>query len=156
MRIYETTFILSPQADDAAFDRQIKSVTDLITSFKGRVLDEDRWGIRRLSYAIKKFTQGYYACIVFEGNGTLLSELDRFFRIEEPYIRYLTVLFEGKLETKAGDEKAADLKLKPEPVVEPDKSSEPETEKSIPKPDEKPPLDTVETEQPPEQKKDDL
>jgi len=67
MRIYETTFILSPQADDAAFDRQIKSVSELITSNEGKVLEEDRWGIRRLAYPIKKFTQGYYTRMVFEG-----------------------------------------------------------------------------------------
>jgi len=100
MRIYETTFILSPQADDAAFDRQIKSVTDLITRYEGKVLAEDRWGVRRLSYPIKKFTQGYYTRLVYEGNGAVLTELDRFFRIEESYIRYLTVVFEGQLEMR--------------------------------------------------------
>ena len=100
MRIYETTFILSPQADDAAFDRQIKSVTELISRFEGRIIHEDRWGIRRLAYPIRKFTQGYYTRLVFEGNNNLLYELDRFFRLEESYIRYLTVQFEGSLEKK--------------------------------------------------------
>ncbi|MEW5923206.1 MAG: 30S ribosomal protein S6 [Candidatus Zixiibacteriota bacterium] len=100
MRIYETTFILSPQADDAAFDRQIKSVTELISRYEGKIIFEDRWGIRRLAYPIRKFTQGYYTRLVFEGNNNLLTELDRFFRIEESYIRYLTVQFEGSLEKK--------------------------------------------------------
>jgi small subunit ribosomal protein S6 len=120
MRIYETTFILSPQADDAAFDRQIKSVSDLIHRYNGKVLDEDRWGIRRLAYPIKKFTQGFYARMVFKGDKTVLSELERFFRIEESYIRHLTVLFEGKLEglietTETSEEKPAPLE---EPVEE--------------------------------------
>jgi len=105
MRVYETTFILSPQADDAAFDRQIKAVSELITRYKGKVLEEDRWGIRRLAYAIRKFTQGYYTRIIFEGNNTLLHELDRFYRLEEPYIRDLTVSFEGKLKEKETDER---------------------------------------------------
>jgi small subunit ribosomal protein S6 len=100
MRVYETTFILSPQADDAAFDRQIKAISDLINRYNGKVLEEDRWGVRRLAYAIKKFTQGYYTRIVFEGDNTLLKELDRFYRLEEPYIRNLTVGFEGKLKEK--------------------------------------------------------
>jgi len=101
MRIYETTFILSPQADDAAFDRQIKSVTELITRKEGKILNEDRWGIRRLAYPIKKFTQGFYTRLVFEGNNELLTEMDRLFRLEEPYIRHLTVQFEGSLEKPA-------------------------------------------------------
>ena len=107
MRVYETTFILSPQADDAAFDRQIKAVSELINRHKGNVLEEDRWGIRRLAYAIKKFTQGYFTRIVFEGSNTLLKELDRFYRLEEPYIRNLTVSFEGKLKEKEADEPVA-------------------------------------------------
>jgi small subunit ribosomal protein S6 len=106
MRVYETTFILSPQADDAAFDRQIKAVSELITRYNGKVLEEDRWGIRRLAYAIKKFTQGYYTRIVFEGDNTLLKELDRFYRLEEPYIRNLTVGFEGELRGSGGESSA--------------------------------------------------
>ena len=124
MRIYETTFILSPQADDAAFDRQIKSVSELITRNKGKVLEEDRWGIRRLAYPIKKFTQGYYTRLVFEGTNDLLSEMDRFFHIEEPYIRYLTVQYEGSLDfgdqapEKETSAPAAVTPPKAEPVVE--------------------------------------
>jgi small subunit ribosomal protein S6 len=108
MRVYETTFILSPQADDAAFDRQIKAVSELINRYNGKILEEDRWGVRRLAYAIKKFTQGYYTRIVFEGNNTLLKELDRFYRLEEPYIRNLTVGFEGKLKEKEKEEEESD------------------------------------------------
>jgi len=96
MRVYETTFILSPQADDASFDRQIRSVTGLIEKYNGTVLKEDRWGIRRLAYPIKKFTQGFYTRLVFEATNNLLGDLDRFYRLEEAYIRYLTVSYEGK------------------------------------------------------------
>jgi small subunit ribosomal protein S6 len=98
MRLYETTFILSPQADDVTFDRQIKAVSDVIRRYDGQVLREHRWGIRRLAYPIRRFTQGYYARIIFDGNQKALSELERFFKIEEPYIRYLTVVYEGNLE----------------------------------------------------------
>ena len=94
MRIYESTFILSPQADDAAFDQQIKAITDLIASNDGKTIQEDRWGIRRLAYPIRKFTQGYYTRLIFKANNKVLTELERFYKLEEPYIRYLTVLFE--------------------------------------------------------------
>ena len=95
MRIYESTFILSPQADDAAFDRQIKAATDIIGNNGGKIIQEDRWGIRRLAYPIKKFTQGFYTRLVFEGTNQVLTELERFYKLEEPYIRYLTILCEG-------------------------------------------------------------
>jgi small subunit ribosomal protein S6 len=155
MRVYETTFILSPQADDAAFDRQIKAVSELITRYKGKVLEEDRWGIRRLAYAIRKFTQGYYTRIVFKGNNTLLRELDRFYRLEEPYIRDLTVSFEGKLEEKETDEQP-----KTPPAVVKEKSETPnkvtlDTETPTENSKEEKPAETDQSETTPETEKSD-
>jgi len=108
MRTYESTFILSPQADDAAFDQQIKAITDLIGNNDGKIIKEDRWGIRRMAYPIKKFTQGFYTRLVFEGNSKLLTELERFYKLEEPYIRYLTIIFEGDPHEKIFDDANAD------------------------------------------------
>jgi small subunit ribosomal protein S6 len=102
MRIYETTFILSPQSDDTSFDRQIKAVGELINRYQGKILREDRWGVRRLAYPIKKFTQGYYTRLIFEGNSELLLEMERLFRIEESYIRYLTIRYQGKVDEPGG------------------------------------------------------
>jgi len=118
MRIYESTFILSPQADDAAFDRQINAITDLIKNNDGKTIHEDRWGIRRMAYPIQKFTQGFYTKLVFEGNNKVLTELERFYKLEEPYIRYLTILFEGDLNELTGDDKASSAETTPakEPV----------------------------------------
>ncbi len=97
MKVYETTFILSPQADDAAFDRQINAISNLISKHNGKLIHEDRWGIRRLAYPIKKFTQGFYTRLLFEGTRDLLNEMERHFKLEEPYLRHLTVIFEGDL-----------------------------------------------------------
>ena len=160
MRIYESTFILSPQADDAAFDQQIKAITDLIGTNDGKILQEDRWGIRRMAYPIRKFTQGYYTRLVFEGNNKVLTELERFYKLEEPYIRYLTILFEGDPHEKIfGDavqssdaapvEKPTEDDEKPilstetaeskmpenvEPVAEEVKTEEPTPEVTVPEP----------------------
>ena len=95
MRLYETTFIVNPQSDDSSLDRQVKAVSDLISSNGGRVIHEDRMGTRRLAYQIQGLSQGYYVSIVFEALPALLPILDRHYRLEEPYIRYLTVLYEG-------------------------------------------------------------
>ncbi len=102
MRLYETTFILGPQADEATFDRQINAVSEVIKRYNGKIFEEDRVGIRRLAYPIKKYTQGYYARMIFTGDKSVLTELDRFYRLEEAYIRYLTVIFEGTLDEETG------------------------------------------------------
>lgn len=95
MRLYETTFIINPQTDDASIDRQVLSVTELITTHGGKIVREDRMGTRRMMFPIGGLVQGYYASIIFEGPTTLLPELDRMYKIEETYLRNLTILYEG-------------------------------------------------------------
>jgi small subunit ribosomal protein S6 len=98
VRLYETTFIINPQSDDATIDRQVKAVSELITTNGGKIVFEDRIGTRRLAYEIRGLTQGYYANFVFEGPASVLPVLDRHYRLEEPYIRFLTTIFEGDVE----------------------------------------------------------
>jgi small subunit ribosomal protein S6 len=104
MRVYETTFILSPQADEATFDRQITAVADIINRNNGKILRQDRWGIRRLAYPIRKFNQGFYTRFIYEGSNDILTEMDRHFRLEEQFLRNLTVIYEGEMGDKIGEE----------------------------------------------------
>lgn len=95
MKLYETCFIVNPQNDEATIERHVKSVMDLITSRGGKIVYEDRLGTRRMTYAIEGMTQGYYASLIFEGPTTLNSELERHYHLEDAYIRYLTILYDG-------------------------------------------------------------
>ena len=81
MRVYETTFIVNPQTDDATIDQQVVAISDLIARYGGKVLREDRMGTRRLAYPINKLTQGYYHSFIFEAPQEVLPELERYFRI---------------------------------------------------------------------------
>jgi hypothetical protein len=48
-----------------------------------------------MMFPIGGLVQGYYASIIFEGPTTLLPELDRMYKIEDTYLRNLTILYEG-------------------------------------------------------------
>lgn len=98
MRIYETTFIVNPQADDNTIDSKVKAVTNLISNNGGKIIHENRIGTRRLAYAIQRLTQGYYTSLIFESDPPILPQLERHFKLDEAYIRYLTVLYEGNIE----------------------------------------------------------
>jgi small subunit ribosomal protein S6 len=97
MRVYETTFIVNPQTDDATIDQHVAAVSDLITGHGGKMLHEDRMGTRRLAYPIKKLTQGYYHSFIYEASNDVLPVLERHFRLNDQYLRFLTVMFEGDL-----------------------------------------------------------
>ena len=100
MTLYETTFIVNPQTDDATIESQVKAITDIITNSGGKIVYENLMGTRRMAYAIRKLTQGYYANFIFEGPNTVVKEIDYHIRMNEAYLRHLTTLYEGQIPDK--------------------------------------------------------
>jgi small subunit ribosomal protein S6 len=135
VRTYETTFIINPQSDDAAIDRHVVAVADVIKNNGGNLLRENRLGTRRLAYMINGLAQGYYATLIFEGPIELLPSLERFYKLEDAYVRFLTVCFEGELppepeqaapeaETKEPTEKAKEEKTSEREKATPEQVTE--------------------------------
>jgi small subunit ribosomal protein S6 len=90
MPVYDSTFILNPQLEEGGLDARIKEAADLITSHGGKIVRENRIGMRRMAYEIQKVIQGYYVSLVFEGNRDTVDELERRFRLDEACLRFLT------------------------------------------------------------------
>lgn len=91
MRKYETTFILDPSLGEEKIESEIKRVADFIEGHGAKIIKNDRWGMRKLSYPIAKKNQGFYVFILFEGEENLPKELERFYILNESCIRFLTV-----------------------------------------------------------------
>jgi small subunit ribosomal protein S6 len=92
MRRYETIVIVDPDLNDddrtSLFDR----VKEIIPQQQGVLLKEDLWGTRKLAYEIKKKPRGFYARFDYCGMGPAVDEIERFFRIDDGVLKYLTVL----------------------------------------------------------------
>ncbi len=127
MRLYETTFIVNPQSDDAAIDRQVSAVTELIKNNEGEIVREDRLGTRRLAYSVAGLTQGFFASVIFKAPVSVLPILERHYKLEEPYVRYLTIKYERDLKDFMEDKDSA-------PAVEVKKGAAKPAEKPADKP----------------------
>jgi len=130
MRLYETTFLINPQTDDATIDRHVRDVADLIASGGGKVVYENRLGTRRLAYDIKGLSQAFYATLIFESETTVLPALERHFRLEEAYLRDLTIVFEGNLERLLED--TSEVTERPAAPPKPEPKKEEETSSGAP------------------------
>lgn len=117
MNLYETTFIINPQTDDATIDRHVRDVASVINDNDGRIRYEDHMGTRRLAYEIKGLNQGYYASFIFEAPTSVLPKLTRHFKLNEQYIRHLTVRFEGDLTKLVEPEEKAPEKAEEKPAA---------------------------------------
>lgn len=98
MQVYETTFIVNPQLDDKAIDQKVNAVSDLIKNHGGKIVHTDHMGTRRLAYEIKGLNQGYYGSFIYETQSEFPATLERYFKLDELYLRHLTVRYEGDLE----------------------------------------------------------
>jgi small subunit ribosomal protein S6 len=91
MRRYETIVILDPDlpGDQRAvvFDR----LRDLIPAQGGLLVGIDEWGPRKLAYTIRKKPRGYYTRLDYCGEGPLVAEMERLFRIDDRVLKFMTV-----------------------------------------------------------------
>jgi small subunit ribosomal protein S6 len=92
MKRYETVVIIDPDLSKEAEAPIFERLADLIPQFKGSLIQTDDWGTKKLAYAIKKKNRGHYVRLDFCGNGALVQEMERFFRIDDKILKFMTVL----------------------------------------------------------------
>jgi len=93
MNKYESVVIINPNVDEEAIKGLIKKFTDLINS-DGKLEKVDELGKKRLAYEVQKNKEGYYLVFYFEANPSLISELERNYRITDEVIKFMSVKVE--------------------------------------------------------------
>jgi len=91
MRQYETVFLISPNLEEEETAKIITQISGIISKEKGKLIQEDRWGKKRLAYPIKKFEEAFYVFFHYEGDSNIPFELERRFKQTEAILRFLTV-----------------------------------------------------------------
>lgn len=90
MRSYEALIAYHPEVGEAAIKDQIERVKQIIEGHGGEITQVVEWGLRDLSYRIKKQRRAFYIVLVFKGDGATVAELERNLRIFEQVLRYMT------------------------------------------------------------------
>ena len=90
-RTYELMFIVRPDMTEEDQDKLISTLEAAVTSSGGQVKSMEKMGKRRLAYTVRKFHDGLYILLTFEGGGGLVHELERRLRVTEPVIKFLSV-----------------------------------------------------------------
>jgi small subunit ribosomal protein S6 len=108
MRRYETFVIIDPDLSQEQREPLVGRVEELITQMDGFRVKTDDWGEKKLAYDIKKKGRGYYVRFDYCGLAPLVNEIERFFRIDDGALKYMTVLLNGDVDLeKIKEEKAA-------------------------------------------------
>ena len=91
MPSYESIFILKPDLKEEEIEANLDKVKAVITSKGGVINRVEKWGKKRLAYPVKKQRFGNYIFIVLEASPTLISELERSYKLNENIIKYMNI-----------------------------------------------------------------
>ncbi len=96
---YEIGFIVSPDSPDEEVKKIIESVSGIIRKGGGNVTKVDEWGVRKLTYPIRKHNDGIYVFVLAEtGDGQMISQVERRLRQVERVIRFITLRLDERLQ----------------------------------------------------------
>lgn len=82
MTQYELTLLLDEEKD-------LEGLKALITSVSGKLLKEEKWGGKNLSYPIKRRLSALYYNLLVDIDAKKVNELKRGINFNEKVIRYL-------------------------------------------------------------------
>ena len=128
MRRYETIVIVNPDVGDEKREPVFDRIRELISQQNGILVKIDNWGTKKLAYEIKKKVRGFYSRIDYCGSGPLVDEIERFFRIDDRVLKFMTIMQEEKVDPERIQEeiaKAAALEEPASPTAEAKPASSP-------------------------------
>lgn len=114
MRRYETIVIVDPDLSEPDRNQRFDKIIDLIDQMKGVLIENDDWGNKRLAYEIRKKTRGYYMRFDYCGTGEIVAELERNFRIDDKFLKYMTIILQDNADPEAIKAELAETKAKKE------------------------------------------
>ena len=89
LRPYETMVVLDANLGDADIEKEIDKIKQFVTSGGGEVGAVDLWGRRKLAYEIEGRKEGYYAIIKFKAEPTIVTPLNKAYRLNEQVLRHM-------------------------------------------------------------------
>lgn len=89
MNKYEMLTIFNASLADEEKENLVKKYSDLMTSDGGSLLTVNKWGVKKLAYAINFKKEGYYVLFEFEAKAEVPAKISALMNIDENVLRSL-------------------------------------------------------------------
>jgi small subunit ribosomal protein S6 len=101
MRNYENLVIVKPTFTAEEIQASINLIEEVITSNGGEIAATNSMGMRKLAYPVNKNERGYYHVIYYAIDPSMITEIERRFRINEDLLRFVTIKYDTNREIAA-------------------------------------------------------
>ncbi len=91
MNKFEVVLIFNPDLATSTLNTEIEKFKSNIKSKSAKIINEENWGLRDLSYNINKFKKAFYNFFQIEASGKLIKDLNNELNQSENLLRYLFI-----------------------------------------------------------------
>jgi len=107
MNKFEVVLILNPELATNALKDEINKFKSNLNTHSAKIINEEDWGLRELSYNINKFKKAFYNFFQIESSGSIVKEISKELNQSENLIRYIFIKVKKhqELPTKLNNEK---------------------------------------------------
>ena len=107
MNKFEVVLIFSPDLASNSLNNEIDGFKNKLVSNSAKIINEEDWGLRDLSYNINKFKKAFYFFLQIEASGLLVKSISKELNQSENLIRYIFIKVKDhqELPTKMNNEK---------------------------------------------------
>jgi len=101
-QLYESVFILRSSLADEDIPKMLDKVKAVAEKAGGVVEHLASWGKKKLAYEVKQEKKGVYVQMNYRGNGAVVSEVERLFRLDAAVLKFMTVRVDERAARAAG------------------------------------------------------
>ena len=107
MNKFEVVLILNPELSTNTINEEINKFKSNLESHSAKIINEENWGLRDLSYSINKFKKAFYRFFQIETSSSIVKEINKELNQSENLMRYIFIKVKNHqdLPTKLNDEK---------------------------------------------------
>jgi small subunit ribosomal protein S6 len=91
MPLYEHIYLARQDVSPQQVEELTNSLTEVLTQGGGKVTKNEYWGLKSLSYRIKKNRKAHYSLLNIDAPAPAVAEMERQMRINEDILRFMTV-----------------------------------------------------------------
>jgi small subunit ribosomal protein S6 len=94
MPLYEHVFLARQDVSAQQVEELTSQLTGVLEQLGGKVTKLEQWGVKSLSYRIRKNRKAHFTFLNVDAPPAALSEIERQERLNEDVLRYLTIRVE--------------------------------------------------------------
>lgn len=91
MALYEHIYLARQDVSPQQVEEMTTALTEVLTQGGGKVTKNEYWGLKSLSFRIRKNRKAHYSLLNIDAPAAAVAEMERQMRINEDILRFMTI-----------------------------------------------------------------